>query len=168
MCLMGRRSLLSPLRHSRWNSAAAAALGGPVVAGDDGLTPTKGRDRRAGYGAGPGVARHPDTPAVGATDVGEPARPDLKPDPADLLTPQAVANGYAAAWVGDQLRLSHHPCRNVVRINGPTSALVSWHIRTHRCGTPESVWHVRGEPAQPPRRDPTTPAHLARRRGARA
>ncbi len=101
------------------------------------------------------------------SDAGEPARPDAKPAAMDLLTPEAATKGFTAYWVGDQLRLAHH-CRNVASIANPTSALVSWHVRTHRCGTPESAWHVRGGPPQQPRRDPTRPAHLARRQEGQA
>jgi hypothetical protein len=85
----------------------------------------------------------------------------------ELLNPEAVANGFTAYWVGDLLRLAHR-CQNVASVADPTGALVSWHVRTHRCGTAQSAWHVRGEPPQPPRRDPATPAHLAGRRGAPA
>jgi hypothetical protein len=159
--LMGRRSPTSPLRHSRWGSAAGeAALGSPVVAGD-GDRPAEG-NRRAGYRAGPGVAHVPDMPAVGVSDAGEPARPDAKPVATDLLTPEAAASGFTAYWVGDQLRLAHH-CRNVTTVAEPTSALVGWHVRTHRCGTPGSAWHVRGGPAELQPRDPTRPAHLVPR-----
>lgn len=161
---MGRRSLLGPLRHSRWDSAASAALGGPVVAGDDGLGPGEGRDQRAGDRAGAGVAHVPGRAvAAGLSDAGAPARPDNAPPVAGLLTAEMVASGYTAYWVGDQLRLAHR-CRNVAGIANPTSALVSWHLRTHRCGTPESAWHVGGTPErQRVRRDPTRPAHLVRR-----
>lgn len=166
---MGRRSLLGPLRHSRWDSAASAALGGPIVAGDDGLGPGEGRDQRAGHRAGAGVAHVPGRAvAAGLSDAGSPARPDNSPRTADLLTDEMVTEGYTAYWVGGQLRLAHR-CRNVAAIANPTSALVSWHVRTHRCGTPESAWHVRGAPVwQRPRRDPTRPAHLAHRAQDRA
>jgi hypothetical protein len=120
-------------------------------------------DHRAGYRAGAGVVQSRDEPAVGASDAGEPARADATRLAIALLTPEAVANGFTAYWVGDQLRLAHH-CRKVASIDSPSCALVSWHVRTHRCGTPESAWHVPGAPARQPRRDPTKPAHLAPRR----
>lgn len=85
----------------------------------------------------------------------------------DLLTSEAVANGFTAYWVGDQLRLAHD-CRNVTTVlPEPTGALVGWRVRTHRCGTAGSAWHVR-RPAQPQPRDPTRPAHLAPRPERRA
>lgn len=164
MCPMGSRSPVSPLRHSRWDSAAAAALGGPVVAGDDGHA--TGTDRRAGYRAGPGVASPPGETPTGTSDAGAPARPAASVTTADLLTPQAVADGFMVEWVGDQLRLSHH-CRNVARIEDPTTALVGWYMRTHRCGSADSSWHIGATPQQR-RRDPRTPAHLARSREGRA
>ena len=164
---MGRRSLLGPLHHSRRDSAAAAALGGPVVAGDDGLSPGMGRDQRAGSRAGAGVAHLPGRPvAAGLSDAGAPARPATTPLAADVLTAEATANGFTAYWVGDQIRLAHH-CHGVTGIDRATTALVSWYVQAHRCGPPGSAWHLRDAPSPLPSRDPTRPAHLRGRGGGR-
>ncbi|HET6919400.1 MAG TPA: hypothetical protein VFI46_08050 [Jiangellaceae bacterium] len=141
---MGRRSLASLLRRNRRDSAASAALGGPVGAGDEGRT--RGANRRAGNRAGPGVACLPGSTRAGRSDAGAPARPDTDEAAPDLLTPEATAAGFVLEWIGDRVCLSHH-CGNTVQIDEPTRTRVRWYVRTHRCRPADSTWHI-GAPQQ--------------------
>jgi hypothetical protein len=164
---MSRQSLLGPLRHERWGSAAAAALGGPVIAGDDDLRPGRGQDHRAGSRAGAGAAQLPGRAvATGLSDAGAPTRPETRPLAADLLTAESAASGFTAYWVGVQLRLMHD-CHDVTGVDRATREMVGWHVRTHRCGPPGSAWHLRDAPSPLQGHDPTRPAHMRGTGGGR-
>ena len=147
-CGHGQKITAWPARPQPTDSAAAAA-GGPVVAGDDGLSPGMGRTSEPAPGPAPVSLTFPSA-RRGRAERRRSAGP----------TSDHAACRRRADRRGDRERVHgllgrrpDPPGAPLPRRDGHRPSdhgPGGWYVQAHRCGPPGSAWHLRGAPSPLP------------------